>query len=88
MNDLLEEFKREWIATEGEVGLCVEEGDWEQDHKYQYNTSVYEYEGVYVQVNQSRSGSYHSDWYYNDPTFTKVVPRKVIKEFTVYDEVK
>jgi hypothetical protein len=87
MNDFLKEFAEEW-KIDRDMPDCVEEGEWEQDYKYQYNTSVYKYKDRFVRVNQSRSGSYHSDWYYNDPTFDEVVPRKVIKEFIIYDGVK
>jgi len=88
MNDLVAKFAKEWQENEGEMLGCIDEGDWEQDHKYQYNTSIYEYEGRYIRVNQSRSGSYHSDWYYNDPDFDEVAPRKVVVETTVWDRIK
>lgn len=46
----------------------VEEDDWTQDHKYQYRTNIYRFieHDVYFGVSESRSGSYHSDWYYGD----------------------
>jgi hypothetical protein len=51
----------------------VEEGDWVQDHKYQHCTTIVkDKEGNYFQFENSRSGSYHTDWYYNPPTIYQV----------------
>lgn len=57
----------------------VESEGWEQDGKYQSCATVYRHEptGRFVCINQSRSGSYHSDWYYDDPTICEVVPEVV-----------
>lgn len=60
-----------------------EEGDFTQDHKYQYCTSVIKHiaSGRCFVVNCSRSGSYHTDWYYtydSDPCEVKKV-EKVVK---------
>lgn len=59
---------------EEEVFEHVEEGEWVQDCKYQYCTDVYLHipSGRYVALHQSRSGSYHTDWYYNDPDLSEV----------------
>lgn len=59
------------------------EGDWCQDHKYQMVINVIKHieSGRFFEVYGSRSGSYHSDWYYtydNDPCEVKPV-EKVIK---------
>lgn len=59
----------------------VEEGDWTQDHKYQHMETVAKYEGKFYSFNQSRSGSYHTDWYYNDTEVYEVEP--VTKTITV-----
>jgi hypothetical protein len=42
------------------------EGDWVQDGKYQHCESIVKFEDEFFSVNESRSGSYHTDWYYND----------------------
>jgi len=42
----------------------IEEGDWVQDHKYQCREIVFKFEEKCYSLNESRSGSYHSDWYY------------------------
>ena len=45
----------------------IEEGDFIQDYKYQHATSIYLHKesGKYYAFDMSRSGSYHSDWYYD-----------------------
>lgn len=59
----------------------VEEGDWTQEHKYQYcSTIVQDNEGNYFQLDNSRSGSYHTDWYYGEPSISQV--KRVEKEIT------
>jgi hypothetical protein len=45
----------------------VQEGDWVQEHKNQYKSDIVIYEDDYYQIDQSRSGSYHSDWFYDNP---------------------
>lgn len=59
------------------------EGEFTQDHKYQYCTSVIKHiaSGRCFEVSCSRSGSYHTDWYYtydSDPYEVKKV-EKVVK---------
>ena len=48
-----------------------ENGDWVQDYKYQSSTMILRHtpSNRFFQVNQSRSGSYHTDWYYSPPEF-------------------
>lgn len=60
-----------------------EEGDFTQDHKYQYASNIIKHmkSGRCFEVSCSRSGSYHTDWYYtydNDPVEVRKV-EKVIK---------
>lgn len=52
----------------------VEEGEWTQNHKYQYLESIYwsSKHEVFICINESRSGSYHSDWYYDPPELSVV----------------
>lgn len=46
-----------------------EDDEWTQNHKNQYRSAIYysAKHDVYFQVNESRSGSYHTDWYYDQP---------------------
>lgn len=54
--------------------VVYDDDDWTQDHKYQYCYMVVQHRptGRYFQIDNSRCGSYHSDWYYNTPTVTEV----------------
>lgn len=61
----------------------VEEGDFTQDHKYQYCTNVIRHieSGRCFEVSCSRSGSYHTDWYYtydSDPVEVKQVEKVTV----------
>lgn len=44
----------------------LEQTEWTQDHKYQFSDIIIQsnFDGKIYLVNISRSGSYHSDWYY------------------------
>ncbi len=51
----------------------VEEDGWTQEGKYQYTYAVYkDGEGNYFQIQNTRSGSYHTDWYYQEPYIQQV----------------
>lgn len=45
----------------------IEEGDWVQEHKFQYSESIVKHKptDTYWGLGSSRSGSYHTDWYYD-----------------------
>lgn len=63
----------------------IEIEDWVQDGKCQYRQCVYfsPKHNVHVSVNETRSGSYHSDWYYAVPTVELVEPRERVVTQTV-----
>lgn len=52
----------------------VEEGDWTQEHKFQHaeHILVHVASGRHFCLNQGRSGSYHSDWYYDSTDLCEV----------------
>jgi len=62
----------------------AEEGEWVQDYKYQASTDIVRHEatGRCFEVYQSRSGSYHTDWYYSTPELGDEV-KLVTKTVTV-----
>lgn len=67
----------------------VDGTDWEIDYKdYASKQTVFEFVdmGVYVSVTESRSGSYYSDYYYDEPDFTFCEPKKVM--ITSYVSIK
>lgn len=42
----------------------VDSGQWTSDIKYQHRSVVFKFEDKFYRVHDSRSGSYHSDYYY------------------------
>ncbi len=60
--------------------IVVEEGDWVSDGKYQSTTHIFQRksDGKYFAQNWYRSGSYLSDYYYNDPEDLYEVERKEV----------
>lgn len=68
----------------------VEEEDWTTDNgKYQYRQVVYfsTKHNVHIAVNETRSGSYHSDWYYNEPVVELVEKRERVVTKTITEWV-
>ena len=57
----------------------VQESDWTSEGKYEYSDTVYRHipTGRFVCIGQSRSGSYFSDYEYDDPSISEVVPEVV-----------
>lgn len=57
----------------------VEESDWTSEGKYEYSETVYRHTptGRFVCIGRSRSGSYFSDYEYDDPSISDVVPEVV-----------
>lgn len=66
----------------------IEEGDWTQEYKYQYSKTIVYHAptSAYWAIEQSRSGSYHTDWYYDEPTAHEVV--RVEKRTVVHSWVE
>lgn len=52
----------------------ADDDDWTQDHKYQHIAKVIKHteSGRCFCVNASRSGSYHTNWYYSYDDLTEV----------------
>lgn len=66
----------------------IDDGDWIDDGKYSFRTAIVEYENKFYQINQSRSGSYYTDYYYDDPDIYEVTKRVEMVETTFWDIVK
>lgn len=63
----------------------VEEGEWTQEHKHQQAYHIVRHDGTgrHFGLAQSRSGSYHSDWYYDA---TKIAEVHKVTETIVVDK--
>lgn len=75
----IQKLNQMWDEADGYVDdlegfTVIDEGEWEQDCKYQHCTTIVQDDETkkYYAINQSRSGSYHTDWYYDDPDFREV----------------
>lgn len=57
----------------------VVNGDWEVEHKYEHRTDIVRHlpTGRYFAIDKSRSGSYWSDYHYDEPEAREVEPKQV-----------
>jgi len=78
--ELYREADNDIDCIDAEGFEIIEEGDWEQEHKDQYASHIVKLDDQYFSVNESRSGSYHTDWYYGD---TDIVPVDRLEETKV-----
>lgn len=51
----------------------IEEGDWISDHKYQFKDIIFQYEDKFYCLSESRTGSYHTDYYYESEDWPEQV---------------
>lgn len=68
----------------------IEEGDWTQDHKYQWRTLIFKFEGLLYSISTNRSGSPFTDWYYeweDTKEFEAYRVEPITKTITVYKVV-
>lgn len=75
--------KREWFVGDDDIaGLTLAEGgEWIEDGKYSYRSDIYSTEdGNHFMIDNSRAGSYHTDYYYSPPDVSQVKP--VVKTIT------
>lgn len=67
----------------------VEETEWTQDYKYQSADAIFLHKptGRHFEISNTRSGSYHTDWYYSAPSFREVKKTVKVIEKTVWEAV-
>lgn len=69
--------KREWFVGDGDIEelTCVEKGEWMGEGKYSYRSDIYSTEdGNHFKIDNSRSGSCNTDYYYDEPNVYQVKP--------------
>ena len=66
----------------------IERGDWIENGKYSFRTSYVKIEDKYYEIEECRSGSYFTDYHYDDPEVYEVTPKEVVITKTVYERVK
>ena len=64
----------------------IEESEWEQCHKTQSCYFIFKYDGLYYRYWWSRSGSYHSDWEYDEINVKHVEEVKKVEKIRVVTE--
>jgi hypothetical protein len=65
----------------------IEEGDWVTEYKdFATKETIFKYEDNFYKMTATRSGSYYTDYDYDEPEFCEVVPRQITK--TIYEVVK
>jgi hypothetical protein len=75
LNKLAKDFADDELDPE--TYKVIKEGDWINEHKYQYQETIISYQNKLYCICQSRSGSYWSDYEYNDPEAYEVEPHEV-----------
>lgn len=81
-------FEDGWHVEEDYAHFeVIEDGDWEVDCKYQFRSSIVKFMDKHYQINEARSGSYHTDYYYDDPDIFEVTPVEKIIKTTVWEKV-
>ncbi|MGL5015031.1 MAG: hypothetical protein ACRC6V_12185 [Bacteroidales bacterium] len=100
MNTEIMELLNSYRDSDGDIGDydlseefdVVDESDWTQEHKYQFGgfIALHKPTKTYWDVRRSRSGSYHSDWYYDAADVCQVEPHDevITKTVRVWKEVK
>ena len=66
----------------------IEQGSWIDDGKRSYCTSVVKIYDKFYEIEECRSGSYYTDYYYEDPEIYEVTPKEVVITKTVYERIK
>lgn len=70
---LIELYKESYHDIEEIENIkIISQSEWEQDYKFQYRKTIVEFNEEFFCVQESRQGSYHSDWYYFDTHITPV----------------
>lgn len=73
MNEL---HKRIYEAFDADFPEIIEQEEWEIEFKdYASRESIVKYDGKYYSITEHRSGSYYTDYHYDDPIITEVEPK-------------
>lgn len=58
--------------------ILLEQSEWKIDYKdYASRSTIYKKDTQWFAIYESRSGSYYSDYYYDEPTCEEVIPQEV-----------
>jgi hypothetical protein len=75
MNELHNKIYEAFDEDSDEIEI-IEGGEWEIEYKdYACKESIVKFNGKYYSITESRSGSYYSDYFYDEPTIVEVEPK-------------
>jgi len=64
---------------DGEGEFLEEDGEWIEDGKYSFKTQIFKYEDKFYRRNLSKTGSYFTDWNFdNDDHVTEVTKHEKV----------
>jgi len=66
----------------------IEQACWIDGGKRSYRTSIVKIEDKFYEIQECRSGSYYTDYHYDDPEIHEVTPKEVVITKTVYERIK
>lgn len=66
----------------------ISSSGWIDAGKYSHRETIVEYNDINYKVCESRSGSYYTDYYYDEPAIFPVSKRIEMIETTFWDEIK
>jgi hypothetical protein len=78
----------EMFQEEDPKVTIVEDGDWLDEGKRSFRYSYIRIADKFYQIEECRSGSYFTDYYYDDPEIYEVTPRTETVIKTFWDRVK
>ncbi len=86
LNQLAKDYWNDELECE-----VIEEGDWVNEYKdYDFRTDIIKHQDKFYRVSMNRSGSYYSDYFYDEGSFEAEEVTKVEKVVTVtsWEKVK
>ena len=83
--DLIDSVLDGYSSEDGKL-IFVEQSEWTQDHKYQHQTIIFQFEDKFYSITNGRCGSPFSDWHYDSENWGDEVEccEVIKKEITTY----
>ena len=87
--EIIDELRDAWaMDSEDAEGLkIIEQSPWEDEGKYSTRYTVVLFKGSHFSIDERRSGSYFTDYHYDDPEFYEVKPVEKTKTYIVWEVV-
>lgn len=89
LDKILKIYEDKWPNESDYDALkVIEEGEWVANDKWQYCTTIVEYEGKFYEIYQARSGSHFTDYYYEPSSIQEVILKEETRVVQVWVPVK